>query len=406
MRLMFRRSTREALHPSGDPAPGAIRGVVRAGRRTKLLVGRLQPGEIALIDHRDLDRLSAEGLVERKVKAVLNVATSASGHYPNLGPLVLAAAGVPLIDAVTPDLFELVHDGDTVEIDDGRILHGGTVVAKGEPVGMELAQERLDASKQGIGVALEAFAENTLEYLREEREYLLDAIRLPDIRTTLHGRHVLIVVRGYGYKKDLASLRAGYIPDFRPILIGVDGGADALLELGLKPDIIIGDMDSVATKSLTCGAELVLHAYADGRAPGAERLDALGLEYRTFEALGTSEDVAMLLAYEKGAELIVAVGCHSSLIELMDKGRKGMASTFLVRLRVGPKLVDAKGVSELQRSGATGWEIAGLVGAAVFAMLVFLAVALHDGGHTLAQVAAGTVRIWLKHLTFSIRRTL
>ncbi|HWD09701.1 MAG TPA: putative cytokinetic ring protein SteA [Actinomycetota bacterium] len=403
---MFRRSTERAERVDEAPGPGVIRGVVRSGRRTKTLVGRLQPGEIALIDHADLDRVSAESLVERKVGAVLNVARSSSGRYPNLGPLMLASAGVPLIDSVTPDLFDLVREGELIEIEDGRILQGGAVIAKGEPVTMELAQGQLDAAKRKIGAALESFAENTIEYLRAEREYLLEAIRLPEIKTPIAGRHVLVVVRGYGYKKDLASLRAGYIRDFRPVLIGVDGGADALLELGLKPDIIIGDMDSVETKALTCGAELVLHAYADGRAPGAERLDALGLEYRTFEAPGTSEDVAMLLAHEKGAELIVAVGSHSSLIELMDKGRKGMASTFLVRLRVGPKLVDAKGVSELHRAGASGLEIAGLVAAALFAMLVVVAVAGHSGHSTLLSVAAGTVRLWAHHLWLSLSRYL
>ena len=399
---MLRWNTRAARKVEEPTAPGTIRGVIRYDRRTKRLVGRLQPGEIALIDHQDLDRVAAEGLVERKVKAVLNVASSTSGRYPNLGPLLLAAAGVPLIDSIVPDLFEVVRDGEVVEVDDGRILVAGAVVAKGEVITMERAQARLDASKAEIGEALEAFAENTIEYLRTEREYLLDAIRLPEIATAISGRHVLVVVRGYGYKEDLASLRSGYIPDFRPVLIGVDGGADALLALGLKPDIIIGDMDSVQTSSLNCGAELILHAYPDGRAPGAERLDALGLSYRTFEAVGVSEDVAMLLAYEKGAELIVAVGCHSSLIELMDKGRKGMASTFLVRLRVGPKLVDAKGVSELHRAGPSGWQLAGLFVAAGITMLVILSFAGHP---SLMQLAGETIRIWLRHLIFSLRQT-
>ena len=398
---MFRRHAPAPDAVASDAAPGAIRGVVRSDRRTKRLVGRLQPNEIALIDHDDLDRIAAEGLVERKVRAVINVATSASGAYPNLGPLVLAAAGIPLIDAVTPDLFDIVRDGDLVEIEDGRILVGGDVVAKGEVLTMELAQERLDASKRQIGAALESFAENTLEYLREEREYLLDAIHLPEIRTELAGRHVLVVVRGYGYRKDLGSLRGGYISDFRPVLIGVDGGADALLDLGMRPDIIIGDMDSVTNRALTCGAELILHAYADGRAPGKERLDAMGLAYRTFEAVGTSEDVAMLLAYEKGAELIVAVGCHASLTEMMDKGRKGMASTFLVRLRVGPKLVDAKGVSELHRPGPTRMQLAALVAAAVVTMFIVLVASGHPN---LADVAAGTVRLWVRHMAFSLGR--
>ena len=398
---MFRRNARVA--DGGDTAgtPGVLRGTVRIDRRTKRLVGRLQPGEIAVLDHEDLDRISAESLVERRAGAVLNVAQSVTGRYPNLGPLVLAAARIPLIDAVTPDVFDLLKEGDVVEVEDGRILADGAVIAKGEVLTMEVAQARLDAAKKGIGTALEAFAENTLEYLSAERDYLLEAIRLPVTRTDFSGRHVLVVVRGYGYKKDLASLAGAYIPDFRPVLVGVDGGADALLEQGLKPDVIIGDMDSVSTKALVSGAELILHAYADGRAPGAERLDALGLHYGTFEALGTSEDVAMLLAFEKGAELIVAVGCHASLIELMDKGRKGMASTFLVRLRVGPKLVDAKGVSQLHRPGGTGWQIAGLVAAAAFSMLAILSFAGHP---SLMQVSAETVRLWARHLTFTVKR--
>jgi uncharacterized membrane-anchored protein len=398
---MFRRQQRAAGGVAHPAALGAVHGLVRSDRRTKRLVGRLQPAEIALIDHEDLDRVAAEGLVERKVRAVINVARSATGAYPNLGPLVLAAAGIPLIDAVTPDLFELVRDGDLLEIDDGRILLSGNVVAKGEPFTMELAQERLDASKREIGAALESFAENTIAYLRDEREYLIEAIRLPEIDTDLAGRHVLVVVRGYGYKADLSSLRGGYISDFRPVLVGVDGGADALLDIGLRPDIIIGDMDSVTTRALTCGAELILHAYADGRAPGAERLEALALTYRTFEAVGTSEDAAMLLAYEKGAELIVAVGCHASLAEMMDKGRKGMASTFLVRLRVGPKLVDAKGVSELHRAGPTRLQLFTLVAAAFLTMAIIVGASGHPN---LAQVTSHAVRLWIRHFTFSVGR--
>jgi uncharacterized membrane-anchored protein len=371
---MLRRRTGLLGGGRAGHSPPAIEGLVRVDARTKRLVGRLQPGEIALIDHPDLDRIAAEALVERKVRAVLNVSPSSTGKYPNLGPLVLTAAGVLLIDDLGHDVLGLVREGDVIGLDKGRILAGDEVLAEGRVVTAESAQEDLDRSKKEIAGALERFAENTLEYMALEREYLLEAIRLPEIRTELNGRHVLVVVRGYSYKEDLAALRRGYVGDFRPVLIGVDGGADALLELGLKPHLIIGDMDSVSTKALTCGAELVVHAYADGRAPGQERLDALGLSYGTFQAPGTSEDVALLLAHEKGAELIVAVGTRTSLIELMDKGRKGMASTFLVRLRVGPKLVDAKGVSSLHRGGPTRLQLAGLVFAALVAMLVIVGI--------------------------------
>ncbi len=377
-------------------------GTARVDQRTKRLIGRLQAGEVAVIDHEDLDRVAAEALVERRVGAVLNAAASTSGKYPNLGPLVLTSAGIPLVDSFGPDLFDQVHEGDLIRIEEGRVFVGEELVAKGELVTKDVAERRLDDLKREISSALERFAENTLEYMRAEREILLEAMHLPETRTELAGRHVLVVVRGYGYKSDLASLR-GYIKDFRPIKVGVDGGADALLDLGLRPDIIIGDMDSVTTRALRSGAELILHAYADGQAPGRERLEALGLAYATFEAPGTSEDIALLLAHEKGAELIVEVGARASLIELLDKGRKGMASTFLVRLRVGPKLVDAKGVSQLHRPGPTRFELIALVAAAVVTMSILAVVAAEP---SLVQLVGRSIALWLKNLVFAIRQAV
>jgi uncharacterized membrane-anchored protein len=390
---MFRR--RRQPTQVGD---GVIHGIARVDARTKRLLGRIQAGEIAVIDHNDLDRIAAEGLVERRVKAVLNAAPSSTGRFPNLGPLVLTTANIPLIDSVGPELFEKVKDGDYIQIEDGRILSGEEVVAKGDVETQSGAQDKLDEAKKDIATALEEFAENTLGYLVSEREFLLEATRLPNTRTDFAHRHVLVVVRGYGFKEDLDSLRRGYVRDFKPILVGVDGAADALLEVGLTPDVIIGDMDSVSTEALTSGAELVLHAYADGRAPGKARLDTLSLPYVTFEAPGTSEDVALLLAHEKGAELIVAVGTRASLIELMDKGRKGMASTFLVRLRVGPKLVDAKGVSELHRTGPSGLQILALLVAALITMVIVADVT------PMGRVWLDSARDWLELVWFNLRQ--
>lgn len=352
---------------------GELEGPVRLGKRTKDLIKILEPGDVAVIDHQDLDRIAAEGLVEKQVKAVVNASSFCTGRYPNLGAIILCGAGIPIIENVGNDVFDQLADGETVVLDEGRIRRDGELVAEGDSVSLAQAQDRLEACKKNISAALEDFAENTLQYMVNEREFLLEAIHLPEVRTHFAGRHVLLVVRGYGYKQDLASLR-GYIRDFRPILVAVDGGADALLDLKITPDVIIGDFDSVSTKALTCGAELIVHAFADGDAPGGERLDALGLEYSKFQAPGTSEDVAMLLANEKGAELIVAVGARVSMVEFMDKGRKGMASTFLVRLRVGPKLVDAKGVSELHRSEPKRRELLGMVAAAGVTMLVIIGI--------------------------------
>ncbi len=350
--------------------PGVI-AVTRVDRRTKNLTKRLRPGEIAVIDHEDLDRVSAEALVACRAGAVVNASASISGRYPNLGPEILAAAGIPLVDDAGREVMEAVVEGEILRLEDGVLYRADTPVAKGKVLTPESVAEAMDDAREGLSEQLEAFVENTMEYLERERDLLFDAVGVPEVSTVLEGRHCLIVVRGYHYREDIAALRP-YIREYRPILIGVDGGADALLEAGYTPDMIVGDMDSVSDKALTCGAEIVVHAYRDGNAPGLARVEALGMKCAIFPATGTSEDVAMLLADDKGASLIVAVGTHATLVEFLDKGRAGMASTFLTRLRVGGKLVDAKGVSRLYRSRISNASLLLLV----FATLVTIAVAM------------------------------
>jgi uncharacterized membrane-anchored protein len=384
-----------------EERPGVIVGAARVDRRTKNLMTRLSPGEIAVINHADIDRIAAEGLIQRQAAAVVNASRSSTGRYPNLGPLLLVSAGVPLIDDVGPGIMT-VEEGTTVAIHKGRIYRGGTEgeeLGRGDVLTREDVERRLDESKQGIASVIEDFAENTIDFIRDERDVLIEVARLPEVKTDFHGRHVLVVVRGYDYKEDLAALRA-YIRETKPLLIAVDGGADALLDFGLKPDMIIGDMDSVTTEALLTGAELVVHAYPDGGAPGLERLDALGLPCTIFEAPGTSEDIAMLLAYEHGAQLLVAVGTHANLIEFLDKGRKGMASTFLTRLRVGPILVDAKGVSRLYRGRVRRIDLIMLLLAALVTMAIVI---------WLSEPMRLTIQVYLlklQQLWFSIKQAL
>ncbi|HEY6654912.1 MAG TPA: putative cytokinetic ring protein SteA [Solirubrobacterales bacterium] len=323
----------------------AIRGTARLGRRTKELVKRLGSGDVAVIDHRNLDRIAAEELVASGVRATLNASPSSDGSYPNTGPLALVRAGVPLIDA-GPELFELIADGDRLEIEGGRISSEGTLMAEGRPLRAEELARDLDAQRARIDRALQDFTENTLAHLREEGGLLSGAIDLPETRTRFRDRHVLIVVRGTDHIRDLRALRA-YIEDVNPVLVGVDGGADAIIREGLRPDVVLGDMDSAGEAALRSGAELIVHAYSDGRAPGAERLRRLALPHTVLPSAGTSQDVAMLLAFEKGASLIVSVGAHFNLVEFLERRRGGMSSTFLTRLRIGETLVDAKGVSHL-----------------------------------------------------------
>lgn len=354
--------------------PFAIQGVARVDRRTKDMIPRLQTGEIAVIKHRDLDRVAADGLIEAGVVAVINCSPSISGRYPNGGPIRIVQAGITLVDDVGVEFMDTVVEGDVIRVEDGEIWRNGELLARGrvlDEAGIEVAME---TARAAIGTELERFAANTLEYIQKEARLTFEPLTLPPLHTEFAGRHCLVVVRGHDYRSDLAALRP-YIREYQPVLIGVDGGADALLEHGLKPDIIIGDFDSVSAKGLACGAELVHHVHPDGRAPGREALLEWGVDYHEFVAEGTSEDVAMLLAYESKSQLIVAVGTHATMVEFLDKGRPGMASTFLTRLRLGPMLVDAKGVSRLYEGRVRRLDIFLLVGAALVAMLVVAIVA-------------------------------
>jgi len=322
-------------------------GPARCDRRTKALLKRLRPGDIAVIDHADLDGLAARALADAQVSAVVNAQPFISGKYPNRGPSVLAAAQIPLFQLSGADRFSRVRDGARLEISGAKLLQNDEVVDALVVWDDARIAEATAAARANLGAELEKFARNTLQYLDADKDLLLDPTDVPALRRVkMAGRHALVVVRGEGYKDDLALMR-GYLTDYKPVLIAVDGAADALLEIGHRPDIILGDMDSISDTALRSGAQIVVHAYKNGDAPGLDRVKALGLDADLFAVPGTSEDAALLLAYEHGADLIVALGTHSNLEDFLDKGRAGMASTYLVRLKVGPRLVDARGVFKL-----------------------------------------------------------
>ena len=369
-------------------------GIAKLDKRTKDLVQRLGPDDVAVIDHVDMDRVSAEALLATGVEVVINASSSISGAYPNVGPLLLTRGGVTLIDAVGPEIFDTISEGDTIEVVGDEILRHGDVLATGERLSVTAVEHKMEAAKAGLGEQLDKFARNTIEYLDKERSILTDETWVPAVTTDIHGRHVLVVVRGYDFREDLSALTP-YIREFRPVLVGVDGGADAIIEAGFKPDIIVGDMDSVTDSALTSGAELIVHAYSDGRAPGMERLAKSGGREgaHTWPLTATSEDLALLLAWECGADLIVAVGTHANLVEYLDKGRKGMASTFLVRLKVGPKLVDAKGVNKLYRASIGPRHLVVLVAAALAVVTAVLLIS--PDVRAFLELLVLRVRAWL-----------
>jgi len=346
-----------------------IKGKLKKDKKTKNLVTRLKPGDIALIAHRDLDEVAALSLVEKKVSAIINIQETISGRYPNQGPSILLDANIPMFETKNQEVFEIIKEEDIVEIVDGSIIHKGKNIGECRLLDEEIVSELLEIGYENIEKELEAFIENTLEYAKKEKGLVTGKIPIPKTKTNLKGKHVLVVVRGKDYKADLEAIRS-YIDEVNPIFVGVDGGGDALLDFGYTPDIVVGDMDSISDTCLKKAGEIIVHAYADGRAPGLERVEQLGLRATIFPAPGTSEDIAFLLAYGNGADLIVAVGTHTNMIDFLEKGRSGMSSTFLVRLKVGSKLVDAKGVNKLYHSSFKLKYVVGIVIAALFPIIV------------------------------------
>jgi uncharacterized membrane-anchored protein len=361
MKLFRRRKNR----------PVDVRGTARIDRRTKDLIRRLAPGDIAVIDHPDIDRVAADTLVAAGVAAVVNASPSMSGRYPNGGPIRIVNAGIPLLDGAGPGIMDQIREGDLIEVHDGALWRDGEKLAVGELLAADEIEVRMEDARRTIGVELQRFARNTLEYIDSEALITFEPLELPPLRTKIRGRHVLVVVRGHDYEHDLKSLRP-YIREYQPVMIAVDGGADALLALKLHPDVIIGDFDSLSDTAMHCGAQLIHHVHPDGRAPGRENLLAAGVDYDEFVAEGMSEDAALLIAYEAGATLIVAVGTHATMVEFLDKGRRGMASTFLTRLRLGPALVDAKGVSRLYEGRIRRRDMVFLVASAIAAMAIMI----------------------------------
>jgi uncharacterized membrane-anchored protein len=377
---------------NGSRPEAPIEGTARLGERTKHLVKRLRPGDIAIIDHVNIDRIAAEELIGAGAAAVLNASPSSNGKYPNAGPLMLTRAGIRVVDAPGAGLFELLHDGDRVVIDGGTVRVADQEVLRGRVLSEPELELALVEQRQRIDEALAEFAENTVAHVRQETDLLTGNIDFPPIRASFRDRQVLIVVRGDRHRRDLKALRA-YIRDVRPLIVAVDGGADGVIEAGLKPDVILGDMDSASDQALRCGAELIVHAYPDGRAPGCARLIEAGLPHTVVPAAGTSEDVAMLMAFEKGAALIVSVGAHFNLIEFLDRKRGGMSSTFLTRLRIGERLVDAKGVSRLYKPSSALAPVA-MFGVAFLVLLTILIItspALND----VFNLIWLKIRIWL-----------
>jgi uncharacterized membrane-anchored protein len=361
------------LARSSQARPG-VTGIARVDRRTGDLLRRIGPGDIVILDQIDLDRATAQTLIEADVRGVVNASPSISGRFPNLGPELLVGAGVVLVDGVGPEVLRAVREGSRVRLDGGVVLVGEKEVGRGVVQTVETIADLMIEAKAGLAAQLEAFSANTIEFLRRERTLILEGVGVPELTAPIHRNQVLVVAPGRDHEDDLKRLKR-YIAEYRPVLVGVEGGADTLHQLGYRPNVIVGDPDRLSTDTLRSGAEVVVPAHMDGHAPGLERVQDLGVGAVTFPASGNSEDLALLLADTHGADLVVTVGFQATLHEFLDRGRSGSnPSTFLTRLKLGSKVVDGKAVATLHRSRVSVGAVVLLVAAALLAVAVGLAV--------------------------------
>ena len=375
------------LHRTRSELPG-VTGVARVDRHTGALLRRLRRGDIAVLDQLDLDRATADALVAAGVAVVVNASPSISGRFPNLGPEILVDAGIGLIDAVGPEVLHLVKDGSRVRLHDGVIYLGDRAVAEGVVQTSDSVADALVEAKSGLAHQLEAFAANTIEFMRRERALLLDGLGVPELEVDLKDRQVLVVAAGYDHVADLNRL-GRFIREYRPRLVGVGAGADALLAAGHRPDLIVGNPSEVSTEALTCGADVVVPAFTDGHAPGLHRVQDLGAGAVTFPSSANPEDLALLLAHHHGASMIITVGLSATMGEFLDRGRSGSnASTFLTRLQTGGRVVDGRVVADLYRNRISGWVVLLLVLAVVTAAVAALLVS-HAGDGVLAWLQQG-----------------
>jgi len=352
------------------PLPG-LTGVARLDRRAGRLLNRLHPGDIAVIDFADLDRSTADALVHAKVAAVVNAQPSISGRYPNLGPEVLVSNEIPLLDEVGSEIFAEVKEGTRLRLDGDTLYLGEREVGRGVRQDADSVADAMQRAKAGLATQLELFASSTQQHMLREKELLLDGVGVPELRTKFAGRHVLLVAKQYDYRADLKALKH-YIKEFRPVLVGVDGGADVLRDAGYRPDLVIGELDQVSDSALREAGEVVAHADYHGRTTGLARVQDLRIEPGIFATSGTSEDAAMLLAEAGAARLIVTVGMRATLEEFLDSGRGGMASTVLTRLKVGGRLVDAKAAAQLFQTRITALTVLLLAVAALVAVVLIV----------------------------------
>ena len=336
-------------------------GTARVERRTRVLLPRLRAGDIAVIDHVDMDRATAQALLDADVAAVVNAAPMISGRYPNLGPQLLVDAGVLVVDGVGPAALGAIGDGRAVRLHEGEVYAGEVLVAVGRELDPDTVAAELELSRTGLATQLETFTHNSTEFLRREQDLLLHGRGVPRLDTRIAQRPVVVVVRGHDHERELELVRP-FLREQNPVLIGVGAGAEVLRAAGFRPDVVVldadaGDAELPAAKTLRAARDVVVRTGRGADRSAVESMERLGVRPRRFESAATAEDAALILADAADATVIVGVGMHATLDEFLDRQRSGLASTYLTRLKVGPRLVDAAAVPYLYAGRVRPWHL-------------------------------------------------
>ena len=389
MKTLLRRSRTEA--------PAGLVGVVRLDRDARVLAGRLHRGDIAVIDHVDLDRQTAGLLVSKGVAAVLNAGPTVSGRYPSLGATVLSDAGVEIVDSVGPEAFSLLRDGEKVRLFGDTVLRGDQPVLTGHRQDAASVASATSAAEAGLATQMEAFAATAAEYLRREHALLLEPGLLPEV-PALRDRDVVVVAPGAEHREDLLRLRR-FAREYHPVVVAVDEAADTALELGYTPTVVVGDLSEVSDRALRAAKHIVVRLDRDVTTAGLARVDRMGLPRDTVTTTARPAELALLLADENDPRVVVAAGMDRTLVTMLDSGRSDAAAAFLTRLRVGSRLVDADAVARLHRPRVSGWLL-------VLLLVVALAALVAAAWLTpVGQDTADTVTDRLSEIADSLRGT-
>jgi uncharacterized membrane-anchored protein len=332
-----------------------VTGTARTDRRTTALLPRLRSGDVAVLDHVDLDGPTAEALVEAGVVAVVNRSPMISGRFPNRGPQLLVDAGIPMVDLAHGldgrDLLAAVADGRPVQVSGGSVLVGDQVVAEGRALSAEDVADQLGAAESGLSSQLHTLTHNTAEFLRREEALVLHGEGVPQTRTRLRGRPVVVVAQGPDDVAELRRIRR-YLREVEPVVIASGDGLTVARGAGLRPDVVVLDAraeELPPAKALReCRDVVITQATSGMRAGmGADRFERLGVRVLTMQTSATPADAALLLADAAGATPIIGVGLRGTIDEFLDGNREGLGSGFVARLKVGPRLVDADAVPML-----------------------------------------------------------